>query len=311
MRRRRRPPRDFLRLEPKERPLAQLLGADECVVPRADLRGARRRPEPPVLAEMSIDAVRCAEGADLGHARRGGASEMQRLFDAAELLEREELRPPREDESAVASTRARAADIRLDKCDVDPRLAHLQLQRGPKSGEAAADDAHIGADLALNRRRIFLAGARPVAVGGDHSITLPILRALGSPERPLALVHLDAHLDTYDRMDTWFGVVDSAAHWASKAVHERLVDPGRSTQLGMRGHMSPWTQANVSDELGYLVLEKARCDDLGVEGVVTAILERVGDCPVYVSFDLDCLDPGIAPGVSNLETDEYGFTMSP
>ena len=165
-------------------------------------------------------------------------------------------------------------------------------------------------DIEARFRQIAAAGARPVAVGGDHSITLPILRALGSPERPLALVHLDAHLDTYDRMDTWFGVVDSAAHWASKAVHERLVDPGRSIQLGMRGHMSPWTQANVSDELGYLVLEKARCDELGVEGVVTAILERVGDCPVYVSFDLDCLDPGIAPGVSNLEPGEDGFTMT-
>lgn len=165
-------------------------------------------------------------------------------------------------------------------------------------------------DIEARFRQIAAAGARPVAVGGDHSITLPILRALGSPERPLALVHLDAHLDTYDRMDTWFGVVDSAAHWASKAVHERLVDPGRSIQLGMRGHMSPWTQANVSDELGYLVLEKARCDDLGVEGVVAAILERVGDCPVYVSFDLDCLDPGIAPGVSNLEPGEDGFTMT-
>lgn len=165
-------------------------------------------------------------------------------------------------------------------------------------------------DIEARFRQIAAAGARPVAVGGDHSITLPILRALGSPDRPLALVHLDAHLDTYDRMDTWFGVVDSAAHWASKAVHERLVDPGRSTQLGMRGHMSPWTQANVSDELGYLVLEKARCDELGVDGVVEGILERVGDCPVYVSFDLDCLDPGIAPGVSNLEPGEDGFTMT-
>jgi guanidinopropionase len=165
-------------------------------------------------------------------------------------------------------------------------------------------------DIEARFRQIAAAGAHPVAVGGDHSITLPILRALGSPERPLALVHLDAHLDTYDRMGTWFGVVDSAAHWASKAVHERLVDPGRSIQLGMRGHMSPWTQANVSEELGYLVLEKARCDELGVEGVVTAMLERLGDCPVYVSFDLDCLDPGIAPGVSNLEPGEDGFTMT-
>jgi guanidinopropionase len=156
---------------------------------------------------------------------------------------------------------------------------------------------------------LAVAGARPLAVGGDHSITLPILRALAA-ERPVALVHLDAHLDSYDRMDSWFGVSDSAAHWASKAVHENLVDPSHSIQLGMRGHMSPWTQANVSDELGYRVLEKALCDELGTDGVVDAILERVGESPIYVSFDLDCLDPSVAPAVSNLEPGEDGFTMS-
>jgi guanidinopropionase len=158
-------------------------------------------------------------------------------------------------------------------------------------------------------RELAAAGARPLAVGGDHSITLPILRALAA-ERPVALVHLDAHLDSYDRMDSWFGVSDSAAHWASKAVHENLVDPSHSIQLGMRGHMSPWTQANVSDELGYRVLEKALCDELGIDGIVAAILERVDELPIYVSFDLDCLDPSVAPAVSNLEPGEDGFTMS-
>ena len=153
------------------------------------------------------------------------------------------------------------------------------------------------------------AGAKPIVIGGDHSITLPILRALGR-ERPLALVHLDAHLDSYDRMDSWFGVSDSAAHWASKAVHEGLVDPRHSIQLGMRGHLSPWTQSNVSDELGYLVLEKARCEEIGLDGVVAAIAERIGDRPIYVSFDLDCLDPSVAPAVSNLEPGEDGFTMT-
>jgi|SRR5438105_4064450 len=164
-------------------------------------------------------------------------------------------------------------------------------------------------DIEARFRQIAAAGARPIAVGGDHSITLPILRALGR-DRPLALVHLDAHLDTYDQMDTWFGVVDSAAHWASKAVHEGLVEPSCSIQLGMRGHMSPWTQANVSDQLGYLVLEKAHCDELGIDGTVAAIRDRVGDHPVYLSFDLDCLDPSVAPGVSNLEPGEDGFTMT-
>lgn len=164
-------------------------------------------------------------------------------------------------------------------------------------------------DIEARFAEIAAAGARPVAVGGDHSITLPILRVLGL-DQPLSLVHVDAHLDSYDRMGSWFGVHDSAAHWASRAVHESLVDPAASVQLGMRGHMSPWTQANVSDELGYLVVEKAECDELGIDGVVRMVRERVGDRPVYVSFDLDALDPSVAPAVSNLEAGEDGFTMT-
>jgi len=168
-------------------------------------------------------------------------------------------------------------------------------------------------DIEARFRAIDAAGARPLAIGGDHSITLPVLRALGRPEatagEPLALVHLDAHTDTYDGMDSWFGVVDSAAHWASKSVHEGLVDPGASTQLGMRGNVSPWAQTGVSDRLGYRVIDKDACDDLGADGVVAAIRERVGDRPAYVSFDLDCLDPAAAPAVSNLEPGVEGFTM--
>ena len=111
-------------------------------------------------------------------------------------------------------------------------------------------------------------------------------------------------------MGTWFGVVDSAAHWASRAVHEQLIDAGTSVQLGMRGHMSPWTQSNVSDELDYLVLDKAACDEMGIDALVAAIRERIGDRPAYVSFDLDSLDPSVAPGVSNIEPGEDGFTMT-
>src|SRR5712691_11392844 len=125
-----------------------------------------------VAAVGSKTPARCLGDA----ARRGGASEMQRLFDAAELLEREELRPPRQDESAVASTRACAADIRLDKCDVNRWLAPLQLQGGPKSGEPAPDDAYVHADLALNWRRIFLASERLFEPQATHDATLESAR---------------------------------------------------------------------------------------------------------------------------------------
>jgi len=168
-------------------------------------------------------------------------------------------------------------------------------------------------DIEAHFRQIDQAGARPVSVGGDHSITLPILRAVaGSGSRadgPVALVHLDAHYDTFDRAETWYGVVDSAGHWASRAVREGLVDASSSVQIGRRGHPSRWAHLNVSAELGYRVIEKEEADEVGVDGVVAEIRERAGDLPVYVSFDLDVLDPAAAPAVSNLELGEEGFTM--
>jgi len=74
--------------------------------------------------------------------------------------------------------------------------------------------------------------------------------------------------------------------------------------------MSPWTQSNVSDELGYIVIEKAACDEMGLEALIAVIRERIGDRPTYVSFDLDSLDPSVAPAVSNIEPGEDGFTMT-
>ena len=163
-------------------------------------------------------------------------------------------------------------------------------------------------------REIDAAGACPLSVGGDHSITLPILRAIAGDRarvgRPVAVVHFDAHYDSFDRMPTWFGVVDSAGHWASKAVHEGLVDPARSLLVGRRGPLSAWGQTNVSEELGYRVIHKSDFDDLGVEQTAAAIRERVGDLPIYVSFDLDVLDPSVAPAVSNLAFGEDGLTMT-
>jgi guanidinopropionase len=168
-------------------------------------------------------------------------------------------------------------------------------------------------EMEVDLRRICEAGARPVVVGGDHSVPLPVLRALagrrGVLGRRVALVHFDAHYDTFDRMPDWFGVVDSAGHWASRVVHEELVDPTHSLLVGRRGHLSVFAQTAVSEELGYRVLDKDEFDALGIEGTVNAIRERVGDLPLYVSFDLDVLDPSVAPAVSNLVFGEEGLTM--
>ena len=162
-------------------------------------------------------------------------------------------------------------------------------------------------------RTLSASGAPLIAVGGDHSIPLPILRALAGPGRrlgrPVGLVHFDAHYDTFDRMPDWFGVLDSAGHWASRVVHEGLVDPEHSLLVGRRGHLSAFAQTAVSEELGYRVVDKDEFDELGIDGTVAVIRERVADLPVYVSFDLDVLDPSVAPAVSNLVFGEEGMTM--
>ncbi len=163
-------------------------------------------------------------------------------------------------------------------------------------------------------RPIDAAGARPVSFGGDHSISLAILRAIAGPEsrhgRPAAVVHFDAHYDTYDDFPNWYGAYDSAGHWASKSVHEQHVDATRSVQIGIRGHDVWMDPGKTSRELGYRIVTKDEFDDdLGIDGTIALIRERVGDLPVYVSFDLDVLDTTIAPAVSNPEPGEEGLTM--
>ena len=158
------------------------------------------------------------------------------------------------------------------------------------------------------------AGVRPVSFGGDHSISLAILRAIAGPDSrhggPAAVVHFDAHYDTYDDFPNWYGAYDSAGHWASKSVHEHHVDAERSVQIGIRGHDIWMDPGKTSRELGYRIVTKDEFDDeLGIEGTVALIRERVGDMPVYVSFDLDALDTTIAPAVSNPEPGEEGLTM--
>lgn len=163
--------------------------------------------------------------------------------------------------------------------------------------------------------RLDQAGCRPVSAGGDHSIPLAILRALAGPDgrttggRPAALVHFDAHYDTYDDYPTWYGARDSAGHWASRSVHERHVDATRSIQIGIRGHDYSTDPGHTSRELGYRIVGKEEFDELGIEGVIELTRERVGDLPVYISFDLDVLDTTIAPAVSNPEPGEEGLTM--
>jgi len=162
--------------------------------------------------------------------------------------------------------------------------------------------------------RIAAAGTRAVAIGGDHSVTGGILEGLVGPHSrlapgPAALVHLDAHIDAYESLPHWLGARKSAAHWASYLVRQGQVDATRSVQIGMRGNPRTADWLQPSYDLGYEVVPIDRYRELGPKRCAELIRERAGDLPVYVTFDLDCLDPTVAPAVSNLEPAFTGFTM--
>lgn len=165
-------------------------------------------------------------------------------------------------------------------------------------------------------RAIDTTRTRPVSIGGDHSITGGILQALGGEGskltggRKVALVHFDAHTDAYHHMDHYLGAKKSAAHWASYLVTQGHVDAEHSVQVGIRGNVRTLDWLRTSYDLGYEVITKDRYDELGPERCIEIIKERTGDAPLYITFDLDCLDPMVAPGVSNIEAACDGFRMS-
>jgi agmatinase len=150
-------------------------------------------------------------------------------------------------------------------------------------------------DIETYFSKVKAAGVKPLAVGGDHSITYPILKALGR-ERPLGLVHIDAHCDTGGEYD------HSKFHHGGpfrQAVLAGVLDPKRTIQIGIRGPAEfLW---EFSYESGMTVLHIEDVEKLGVEGVIAAARRTVGEQPFYISFDVDGLDPVFAPGTGTPE----------
>jgi agmatinase len=146
-------------------------------------------------------------------------------------------------------------------------------------------------------------GVFPLALGGDHSVTLAELRVLARRHGPLALVQLDAHADTWDE---YFGQRYFHGTTFKRAAEEGLIDPSASVQAGMRGSLYGAGDLDASRELGFRVVPSAELRALGPDGFAGAIFERVGDRPVFLSFDVDFLDPAYAPGTGTPEI--AGFT---
>lgn len=161
--------------------------------------------------------------------------------------------------------------------------------------------------------KIDLSGAKPISIGGDHSITGGILQALGlgkiSKGMPVSLLHLDAHTDVFTKVGHFLGAKKSAAHWAAYLADDGMVDPKTSIQLGLRGHPRTGDWLQPSYDYGYNVITMKEFRKNGIRSVISSIKKILAQNPVYITFDLDCLDPSIAPGVSNLEPGTTGFNI--
>lgn len=180
--------------------------------------------------------------------------------------------------------------------------------------EAMNNDVTVG-HIEAYAKLFDRAGTRVVAMGGDHSITGPLVKAVSGPGsnlsggRKVALVQFDAHTDTFSHIPHWLGNVRSAAHWASYLVEEGHVDSGRSTQIGIRPNVGSPQSLGVSAELGYRIIGMDELDEIGTNGTIEALRERIGDAPVYITFDLDALDPADAPGVAAVEPGSFGIRV--
>tara|TARA_Y100000590_G_scaffold419573_1_gene521416 strand:- start:384 stop:1376 length:993 start_codon:yes stop_codon:yes gene_type:complete len=206
------------------------------------------------------------------------------------------------------------------------RRVHLEFNIDPWKKNKINDIGDVPLPEANNNERcierikdffyqISISNKRVVSIGGDHSITGGIIQGLANKNSLLTngdqvnLIQFDAHTDTYENLDHFLGAKRSAAHWASYLVKEGYVDAKSSTQIGIRGNPRTLDWLKPSYDLGYQVITMEEYKKLGLKKCKEMILNRLDDKPIYITFDLDCLDPNIAPAVSNLEPSFNGFNM--
>ena len=153
------------------------------------------------------------------------------------------------------------------------------------------------ADIAAFYDKIHAADVIPLSAGGDHSITLPIFKAIAA-DRPIGMVHVDAHTDTWDEF-----LGSKFTHGAPfrRAVEDGLLDPKRAVQIGIRGAQNTDEGWTFSLEHGMRVIFMEEFTALGIDAVIAEARRVVGDGPTYISFDVDGLDPVYAPGTGTPE----------
>jgi len=181
--------------------------------------------------------------------------------------------------------------------DVEPWTAQQVADAGDLSANPFAIPEAVAA-VQAGAAEVLTRADHLLAVGGDHTIALPLLRATAARHGPVAVVHFDAHLDTWD---TYFGMPYTHGTPFRRAVEEGVVDLGHCAHVGTRGPLYSTGDMDDDRTLGFATVTTVDVARRGVDDALDRVRERVGDRPVYVSVDIDVLDPAHAPGTGTPE----------
>ena len=181
--------------------------------------------------------------------------------------------------------------------DVEP-FARLQVA---DAGDIACTPYHIHAaveQVQAGAAHLLDADARLVTIGGDHTIAFPLLREVARRHGPVALLHSDAHLDTWD---TYFGAEYTHGTPFRRAFEEGLLDSEALFHIGIRGPLYGRSDLDDDARMGFGIVTAMDVMNRGVAEVIDVLRQRIGSRPLYVSIDIDCLDPAHAPGTGTPE----------
>lgn len=261
---------------------------DSTIIPPVDGTKVPRYAGAPTFARLPrIDEVSRCDVAVLGAPFDGGVSYRPgaRFGPAAIRQASRNLRPAYNPALAVAPftvlQAVDAGDVPCNPFDIDTALTQIE--------EAAS--------------ALIADGQRLVTLGGDHTIALATLRAVAKRHGPVSLIHFDAHLDTWD---SYFGADRTHGTVFRRAFEEGLLREDTSIHLGIRGPL--YDAQDLADDagFGFATVRASDFDTLGLPEIIDRVRQRVGSLPVYLSVDIDVLDPAFAPGTGTPEVGGLG-----
>lgn len=181
--------------------------------------------------------------------------------------------------------------------DVSP----FSTQQVADAGDLVANPFDITAavnEIEAGARALRSKAERLVVIGGDHTVALPLLRDVVAVHGPVAVLHFDAHLDTWD---TYFGAPTTHGTPFRRASEEGLIDLTASMHVGIRGPLYDKSDLEDDARLGFAIITSEYLEEHGVAAAIDRMRDRIGDRPLYISIDIDVLDPAHAPGTGTPE----------